>query len=130
MTLRGEYLERESAAWRELQGALDEGRDAFGWSTSAVAGHVAYWVDRAADAIESIGAGTYEPTAFATDVDAENDRLLPAWDAMPVGEARAALDTARGRLVAAWTALEDPTDEAAEWFAGDGFEHYEEHVGG
>ncbi|MFN8233787.1 MAG: hypothetical protein U0V56_10065 [Actinomycetota bacterium] len=130
MSVREGYLEREAAAWPRLQAALDAGRDALGWSGSAVAGHIAFWMSRAADALSSMADGTFDREAFATDVDAENDRLLPTWDAMPVERARADLEAARARVLAAWSRLDEPDDTAAGWFAGDTFEHYDEHVGG
>lgn len=130
MSLREGYLGREAEAWPRLQAALDEGRDAFGWSPSAVAGHIAFWTSRAADALGAMADGTFDRGVFAVDVDTENDRLLPTWDAMPVERARADLEAARERVRAAWSRLgEDPDDTAAGWFAGDTFEHYDEHVG-
>ena len=130
MSLREGYLEREEAAWARLQAALDQGRDAFGWSGAAVAGHIAFWVSRAADALSSMADGTFDRDAFATDVDAENDRLLPTWNALPLDRARADLEAARRRARSAWSRLDEPDDTAAGWFAGDTFEHYDEHVGG
>jgi hypothetical protein len=124
------YLDRESAAWAKLDELLDGGRGSFGWPANAVAGHVAFWLDRAARALEAKAAGTFDPADFRIDVDRENERRLPAWTAMPMSDARSALTTARDRIRSAWSAIRTPDEGAAAWFAGDTFEHYDEHVSG
>jgi hypothetical protein len=130
MTRREDYLDRESASWTGLEGLLDAGRGSFGWPANAVAGHVAFWLDRAARALEAIAAGVFDPADFDVDVDRENERRLPEWTAMQIVDARAALAAARDRIRSAWSAIPTPDNGSAAWFAGDTFEHYDEHVSG
>lgn len=130
MGRREEYLERERTTWPPFDEALAAGRGSFGWSAGAVAAHVTFWMTRAAEALEAIARGDYDPARFAIDVDAENDRRLPEWGTVSLEDGRRSLAEARDRLVRAWSAIEDPDDEAAGWFEGDTFEHYEEHLEG
>jgi hypothetical protein len=130
MSRHDDYLERESASWAGLEALIDAGRGSFGWAPNAVAGHVAFWLDRAARALEAKAAGVFDPDDFRVDIDRENDERLPAWTAMPMSEALATLQRARDRIRAAWSAIPTPDNGAAAWFAGDTFEHYDEHVAG
>ena len=123
-----EYLAREATAWPALDEALVNDRGSHGWSAAAVAAHVSFWMNRAVRGLEAIGAGTYRREDFAVDIDAENARHLPEWSTAPLNGARADLADARTRLLAAWSALGEPDDLAAQWFAGDTFDHYEEHL--
>jgi hypothetical protein len=107
---------------------LAAGRGSLGWSAEAVASHVAFWMSRCADALEAIAAGSYDPEAFSIDVDAENERRLPAWHEADLATARADLDAARERVLTAWSKMDDPGDAAVGWFEGDTFEHYDEHM--
>jgi hypothetical protein len=130
MGRRQEYLDRERTAWVAFDDSLAQGRASFGWPPGGVAAHVAFWMRRAADALEAISRGDYDPTAFAIDVDAENDRRLPEWGTADLDDARADLAQVRDRLLRAWSSIDDPDEEAAGWFEGDTFEHYEEHLAG
>jgi hypothetical protein len=130
MSRREEYLDREATSWAGLEALLDAGRGSFGWPPNAVAGHVAFWLDRTAAALEAMGADVFDPATFRLDVDRENERRLPEWTSMTATDARAALRTARDRMRSAWGAMPEPDARAAAWFAGDTFEHYDEHVSG
>ena len=131
MNIREELLARDAEAWPALETAVRTGEGlAFGWTTSEVAGHMAFWMDRSARMLEAVAAGTMEDGIFAVDIDAENDARRPSWAATGPAEALAAMAAAHDRLCAAWSALPDPDGTAAAWFAEDSFEHYEEHTGG
>ena len=131
MSIREELLHREDEAWRAFEPSVRTGEGlAFGWSTSEVAGHMAFWMDRAARMLEAVADGTMQVGAFAVDIDVENDARRPGWAAFGPDDAVAAMTAARERLRAAWSALPDPDGTSAAWFAEDSFEHYEEHMGG
>jgi hypothetical protein len=129
MTLRDDLLERERTAWAAFTASLDTGHDVHGWSAGTIAAHVAFWADRAAPGFEAMQAGTYDPAAFAQDIDELNAEMLPRWQATSADEGRAALEAARSRLLAAFS-FGEPTEEQAAWFEGDSFEHYEDHTEG
>jgi hypothetical protein len=130
MSRHEDYLDREATSWAGLEELLDAGTGSFGWPANAVAGHVAFWLDRAARALEGMAAGAFDPADFRVDIHRENERRLPEWGAMPMSDARAALTAARARIRSAWSSMPTPSGGAAAWFAGDTFEHYDEHVAG
>jgi mycothiol maleylpyruvate isomerase-like protein len=129
VSLREELADREAREWSAFAQRVraDEGL-AFGWSSSEVAGHLAFWMDRCAAMLEATAAGPVEDGAFEVDIDAENDARKRGWAATPPDEAIAAMEAARARLLAAWAAIDDPDGTAAAWFAEDSFEHYDEHM--
>lgn len=127
MSRRKELAVREAEAWEELRERIDAGRVAYGWSVAATVGHIAYWTDRTASILELIDRGRASEIN-SVDVDEENARLMSAWESTPIEEARAALERARARIVAAWAGMKKIDDNVAERFASDSFEHYEEHT--
>jgi DinB family protein len=127
MSRREELAAREAEAWEALLARLDRGHVAYGWSVAATVGHIAFWTDRTASILEAIDRGN-ESELQCVDVDEENARLMPAWESTPIEEARAALERARARIVAAWSGMKAIDENVEERFAGDSFEHYEEHT--
>jgi hypothetical protein len=131
MGLREELLEHEAEAWAAFAPRLRSGDGlAFGWTQAEVAGHLTFWMERCARMLEAVAVGPVEDDDFAVDIDAENDARRPGWAQTPPDGAVAAAEAARERVLAAWRALDEPSGSAASWFAGDTFEHYEEHTGG
>jgi hypothetical protein len=129
VTLREELSAQEAEAWAAFEPRLRTGEGlADGWTPSEVAGHLAFWMDRCAAMLNAIAAGPVEDGAFAIDIDAENDARRASWAAVPADEAVASAVEARERVLKAWSAIDDPTGSAASWFAGDTFEHYDEHM--
>jgi Mycothiol maleylpyruvate isomerase N-terminal domain len=129
--MREELSVREAEAWKDFEPRLRSGDGlAFGWTQAEVAGHLAFWMERCAEMLEASAAGPVEDGAFEIDIDAANDERRPAWSATPVDQAVEAAVDARARVLTAWSALDDPTGSEASWFAGDTFEHYDEHTGG
>jgi hypothetical protein len=131
MSMREELLAQEAESWAAFEPRLRSGEGlAFGWTQAEVAGHLAFWMERCARWLEETAAGTIDDGEFAVDIDAENDARRPEWAATPVDEAVTSAVAARERVLRAWSAIEDPSGSAAGWFAGDTFEHYDEHTGG
>jgi hypothetical protein len=129
VSLRDELRAQEAEAWAVFEPVLRSGDGlAFGWSVSEVAGHLTFWMERCAAMLEAVAAAPVDDDDFAVDIDAENDARRPSWAGRPADEAVAGAVAARDRVVRAWAALEDPSGSAASWFAGDTFEHYDEHM--
>lgn len=127
MSRREDLATREAEAWTVLLERLDAGDVAYGWSVAATVGHIAYWTDRTASILEAIDHG--DPSQIrSVEVDEENARLMPSWESTTLEEARAALERARARIVAAWTGMKKIDKGVASRFASDSFEHYEEHT--
>jgi hypothetical protein len=118
---------REAEAWAALLARLDVGNVAYGWSVAATVAHIAFWTDRTASILEAIDHG--DPSEIpSVDVDEENARLMPSWESASIDGARADLERARARIVAAWIGMKRIDNGVASRFAGDSFEHYEEHT--
>ena len=131
----GAELEAERAGWyefAELVRTLTPGECLVpgyyhdpDWAVRDLAGHIGTWLAEAASQLEQIAVGTYE--GHDIDVDGLNARSSRRW--------RAAWDVAwlqanagRTRLMAAWSKLISPSDEAAWWIRKSGGDHYAEHL--
>jgi hypothetical protein len=127
VTRREDLAAREAEAWASLLERLDAGIVAYGWSVAATVAHIAFWTDRTASILEAIDNG--DPSTIpSVDVDEENARLMPSWESAPLEEARADLERARVRILAAWAGMKKIDNGVAGRFASDSFEHYEEHT--
>ena len=131
---RDEMLAREQASWDafvQAVGALpEERRDVEGvvpgWSAKDLAWHNGYWAGYVADVLESIAAtGTGLPDQ---DWDALNEQVIAEGRAMPWEEIWSRSDANRTRARAALERLPELSAEAVEEFAGETYEHYEEHT--
>lgn len=134
MTTHEELLEKEDESWTEFVDAFDsiseDARDVEGvvpgWSTKDLVWHCGYWVGFVADVLEKIGRG--ESVDDDQDWDALNalvieDGRAKSWDEIIVSSEQNRM-RARGAL----QALPELTDEAVTEFAGETFEHYDEHA--
>jgi hypothetical protein len=131
---RAEATRREHETWEPFAAALAEVpahlrdrpvlRD--GWSPTDVAWHVASWIDRQAGIFERIADGTWQPEPL--DIDAMNAGLLEQSRSISWDDATSKLESARERILAAWGALPSIDDDVLQRFAGDTYEHYEEHL--
>lgn len=134
MTTHEELLEKEDESWSEFVDAFDsiseDARDVEGvvpgWSTKDLVWHCGYWAGFVAVVLEKIGRG--EPVDDDQDWDALNalvieDGRVKSWDEIIVGS-----EQNRVRARQALQALPELTDEAITEFAGETFEHYDEHA--
>jgi hypothetical protein len=134
---REAMLQREAEAWAALEIAVaavpaerrtEEGVVP-GWSVQDLVWHCAAWADFAGGNLEAMAAGTYADEDHDDAYwDAMNADIAAASKAMSWDEAVAGAAEARARVRAALEALSEVTDEAAEDFSGETFEHYEEHA--
>jgi hypothetical protein len=96
------------------------------WSVRDVAGHVGTWLAEAETQLEQIAVGTYE--GHDIDIDGLNASFLAAMRDQPWEVAWIQANAGRTRMIQAWSALREPSDEAAWWIRKAGPEHYGEHV--
>lgn len=130
---RDELLPREEEAWGEfsaLAGAIPaEERDRpelrDGWSPTGVLWHVGAWMERAADKLEEMVAGTWRPEPI--DLDERNARLLEESRSIAWDEAWDRLVAARGRIRRAFAELPEVDENARGYFVNDTIGHYAEH---
>jgi hypothetical protein len=135
--LRADAATRESATWASFEAAVrripgdrwEEEGLLPGWSVRDLLGHVLGWIDRCADKLEAVRAGTYEgedPTD--EEVDAMNVAFVAAVRDRDPEAVWGALVASRGRLLERWRALPEIDERALDWFGTETFEHYDEHL--
>jgi len=131
---KDELLQREDDAWSTFRDAFagvpEERRDiptvVPGWSVKDLVWHCAYWANYVGNVLEHVAQGLPEPED--QDWDALNRAIAKeskamAWDEVIVGASRG-----RDRARAALLALPELTEGAETEFAGETFDHYEEHA--
>ena len=134
MTTHEELLAEEDEAWGEFVDAFDaiseDARDAEGvvpgWSTKDLVWHCGYWAGYVAGVLEKIGRG--ESTEDSQDWDAFNAMVLEDGRAMTWDEIIVRSEQNRVRAREALQALSTLTEEAVTEFAGETYEHYNEHA--
>ena len=97
------------------------------WTVRDLAAHLGPWLAEAEIQLERLKAGTYE--GHDVDIDALNAAFLEAMRDQPWDVAWTQANAGRTRMVEAWYALREQTDEAAWWVHKSGPEHYLEHLG-
>jgi hypothetical protein len=137
MDAKIDQAKREADDWAEFDGVLaqipeerlsDPGALP-GWSVKEMLWHVAGWMRDAADHLARMREGTYvEPEDSDEITNARNAAFAEEARAMDVAAVRAGLEAARELLLERWEELPDPDEPAIEWFAGETYEHYEEHL--
>jgi hypothetical protein len=126
-------LQDDAEAWVSFGALLEavdpSARDPEGWSVTDVCFHLAAWFGKGADCVEH-GAGWGLPWEIDADRPTEevNAAFLARSRAMTREQARVALDDARDRLRAAFSAQTDPSDGVKDVFKECTVDHYAEHV--
>jgi hypothetical protein len=129
-------VEAERRGWYEIVGlvrsltpveCLEPGyqRDP-DWTVRDVVAHLGTWLAEAEVQFERISAGTYE--GHEVDIDGLNAAFLAAMDQQPWDVAWVQANAGRTRMLAEWSLLDRPTDEAAWWIRKAGGDHYGEHL--
>ena len=96
------------------------------WSVRDLVAHVGTWLAEAQVQFERLTAGTYE--GHDVDIDALNAVLLAGMAGQPWDVAWALANAGRTRMLEAWYALREPSDEAAWWIRKAASNHIEEHL--
>jgi hypothetical protein len=131
-----EDIEAERAGWYELVAlvrqlttpeSVEPGyyRDP-DWTVRDVVGHLGTWLAEAEIQFERMIGGTYE--GHDVDIDALNATFLEAMAGQPWNVAWLQANAGRTRMLEAWFALSEQTDEAAWWVRKAGADHYAEHL--
>lgn len=138
MDEREEHSQREAEIWAEFESALsrvpedrmnDPGVLDGTWTIKEMLNHVTGWIRECNGHLEAIAAGTFvEPDESDEITDARNAAFAEEARSMGLAEVRAALDAAREEVRRRWDELPEIDDAAIEWFAGETYEHYEEHL--
>jgi DinB superfamily len=132
-TANEDLTAQEAEAWTVFRAAVDaipgdrrsEPLLPDGWTVKDTLWHVAYWWDLGAETFERMSAGVAEPEELA-DTDEINAGALAESRAMSLQDVEAGVIRIRERLLRAWAPVsEDPA--AAETFAGETIEHYDDH---
>jgi hypothetical protein len=97
-----------------------------GWSVKDMVAHLGSWLAEAGRILERICVGAYRLEEI--DVETMNDAFLQALHDAPLPVIRAQAASARTRMLQAWQALPELTDDAAFWIRKAGAAHYEEHL--
>ena len=96
------------------------------WSVRDLVGHLGTWCAEAASQFERLRAGTYQP--HEVDIDALNALFLEALADQPWEVAWLQANAGRTRMVEAWSALREPSEEAEWWIRKCGTDHFAEHL--
>ncbi len=96
------------------------------WTVRDLVAHIGPWLAEAEIQLERLHAGTYE--SHDVDIDALNAAFLEAMEDQPWDVAWTQASAGRTRMLTAWYALREETDEAAWWVRKSGPEHYLEHL--
>jgi len=129
-------MEAERAGWYEMVAlvrqltpdeCLEPGyyRDP-DWTVRDVVGHLGTWLAEAEIQFERMIGGSY--AGHDVDIDALNAAFLEAMAGQPWNVAWLQANAGRTRMLEAWFALAEQTDEAAWWVRKAGAEHYAEHL--
>jgi hypothetical protein len=135
----GDLLAQEEAAWVGFERVVhavgdrleEPGLTPDGWTVKDVIVHVGGWLDDCGAVLESLAAGTWDPSARPAETVERLARVNAGHVAlareMSVGQARAFVDTARARARTALSALDRVNAEAWSWFEEAGPMHYAKH---
>ena len=96
------------------------------WTVRDLVGHLGTWLAEAEVQFERMIGGTYE--GHDIDVDALNAAFLEAMAGQPWNVAWLQANAGRTRMLEAWFALSEQTDEGAWWVRKAGADHYAEHL--
>ncbi len=129
-----ELILEEDARWAELCAALDgvphdrllEPGLNETWNGKDLLAHLGCWMAEAANVLEQIRFGTYEPRSI--DLDAMNARFYEATRDQTLRDIWAEMEAARTRMFQEWGLLPEITHRAEEWFVESGPAHITEHL--
>jgi hypothetical protein len=134
MATTDELLQREDQAWSAFIDAVrtvpeDRRSDPGvvpGWSVHDMVWHCGYWAGYVANVLDRLGRG--EPTEDPQDWDKLDAMVIEDGRAMSWDQIIIESEANRVKARDALQALATVTDEAADEFGGETFDHYDEHA--
>jgi hypothetical protein len=100
-----------------------------GWSPKDAMFHVAGWMRDCAVQLGRMAAGSFDRTEETREaIERQNQRWFEVSRSMDPADVRADFLDVRRRMVEAFTALDDVTPVAVEWFEESGALHYAKHI--
>jgi hypothetical protein len=100
-----------------------------GWTVKEMLHHVTGWILECIVYLERMREGTFvDPEDTDEWVDARNAAFADEARVMDIAAVRAGLDAAREAILLSWQELPQIDEAAVEWFGGETYEHYEEHL--
>jgi hypothetical protein len=91
--------------------------------------HVTGWIRECIVYLERMREGTFvEPEDSDEWINARNATFAGEARSMDIAAVRSELDAAREVILLRWRELPEIDEAAVEWFAGETYEHYEEHL--
>jgi hypothetical protein len=134
---RAEHERREAEGWAAFEDALSRVPDdrltapgvLEGWTVKEMLHHVTGWIRECIVYLERMREGTFvDPEDTDEWVDARNAAFADEARVMDIAAVRAGLDAAREAILLSWRDLPEIDAAAVEWFGGETYEHYEEHL--
>jgi mycothiol maleylpyruvate isomerase-like protein len=137
-SLRGGLLQAEDAAWAEFRALTlrlsPEQTTQVGyqhdWSVKDLLAHMACWDAEAAQVLEQLRLGTYQP--WDANVDEFNRECFDACRGLDLDTVWAQLHSSRARMLEELGCLPDELlergNKAWEWFEESGVTHHDEHL--
>jgi hypothetical protein len=134
---RDQHERRETDGWTRFETAvLAIPRDRWeqegvleGWTIKQMLWHVAGWLDACAEHFDQMIAGTFEDRDDGEDdTDERNAAFAAEAGEMDVNAVWTGLLAARELVRRRWGELSEITPRAADEFAAETYEHYEEHL--
>ena len=135
--VRNEHLRREAEGWAAFEDGLSRVPEERltapgileGWTVKEMLHHVTGWIQECVVHLERMREGTFiDPDDSDEWVNARNAAFADEVGSLDVVSVRAELDAARDLILRRWRELPEIDDVAVEWFAGETYEHYEEHL--
>ena len=134
---RTEHARLEAEVWGEFEDALSRVPDdrltapgiLEGWTVKEMLHHVTGWIRECTGYLDRMRDGTFvDPDDTDEWVNARNAAFADEARSLDVTAVRSELDTEREVILRRWQELPEIDDVAVEWFAGETYEHYEEHL--
>lgn len=135
--VRAEHARREAEGWAAFEDVLSRVPEdrltapgvLRGWTVKEMLHHVTGWIRECIVYLDRMRDGTFvDPEETDEWVNARNATFAEEARSLDVASVRSRLDAERDEILRRWHELPEIDDVAVKWFAGETYEHYEEHL--